>query len=119
MVDQSHQRPGVALTKRRPQRKIFGSHCHAPACGQSQVSKPGRVLAREEGTDIWLPLKKISNPPVTICREPPSGAPRITLQLGKDLFLDVNSSRLLAEARPSRPPRLPLSGTCYIVPPRV
>ncbi len=49
MVGQNHQKSGVARTKRRPQRKIFGSHCHAATCGQWQVSKP-RVSA---GARSW------------------------------------------------------------------
>jgi hypothetical protein len=56
------------------------------------------LVPREAGTDTWLPLKEICNPPVAICREPPFSAPRITLQLGEDLFGDIKRSRLLAEA---------------------
>src|ERR1700730_6684130 len=57
MVDQSHKRPDVARTKRRPQRKIFGSHYHAPACGRPRVSK-SRVSAGEEGADDLAPIQK-------------------------------------------------------------
>ena len=97
MVDRSHQKPGVAPTKRRPQGEIFGSHRHAPACGHWQVSKlSGECSRAKRARRLGSHSKKYPIHRWPSAENHHLALPRITLQRGEDRV--SRSSRVLASS---------------------